>query len=64
MNITINGNVLTIKSNKLISCLQDFGATPPYAVAINGEFIPQSQHGNYVLNKGDNIELLSPIQGG
>ncbi|ASM51186.1 sulfur carrier protein [Pseudoalteromonas espejiana DSM 9414] len=64
MNITINGELLTIKSAALVEILQNFGAQPPYAVAINGEFIPQSQHGNYVLNEGDSVELLSPIQGG
>jgi len=31
---------------------------------VNGEFIPQSRHSNYVLNEGDSVELLSPIQGG
>ncbi|MBH0057818.1 sulfur carrier protein ThiS [Pseudoalteromonas sp. SWXJZ94C] len=64
MNITINGELLNVNSKALVEVLQSFGAVAPFAVAVNGEFIPQSQHGNYVLNKGDNIELLSPIQGG
>ena len=64
MNITINGELIAISSNKLINCLQDFGGVAPFAVAINGEFIPQSQHGDYQLTEGDSIELLSPIQGG
>ena len=64
MNITINGELLTIKSAALVEVLQKFGAQPPYAVAINGEFIPQSLHGNTVIKEGDSIELLSPIQGG
>jgi sulfur carrier protein len=64
MNITINGELITISNNKLISCLQEFGAVAPFAVAINAEFIPQSQHGDYQLSEGDSIELLSPIQGG
>jgi len=64
MNITINGEQLTIKSAALVEVLQNFGATLPYAVAINGEFIPQSLHGNTIINEGDSVELLSPIQGG
>jgi len=64
MTITINGEQLTIKSAVLVEVLQNFGAKPPFAVAINGEFIPQSLHGNTTINEGDSIELLSPIQGG
>jgi sulfur carrier protein len=64
MNITINDELIAISSDKLTRCLQDFGAVAPFAVAINGEFIPQSQHSDYMLNEGDSIELLSPIQGG
>ncbi|MEJ2911205.1 sulfur carrier protein ThiS [Pseudoalteromonas sp. C12FD-1] len=64
MTITINGERLTIKSAKLVEILQNFGAKPPFAVAINGEFIPQSLHASTTINEGDSIELLSPIQGG
>ena len=64
MTITINGERLTIKSAKLVEILQNFGAKPPFAVAMNGEFIPQSLHASTTINEGDSIELLSPIQGG
>lgn len=64
MNITINGELLTIKGASLVEVLQSFGAKPPFAVAINGEFIPQSLHDSTNINDGDSIELLSPIQGG
>ena len=64
MTITINGERLTIKSAELVEILQNFGAKPPFAVAINGEFIPQSLHASTTINEGDSIELLSPIQGG
>ncbi|BED88029.1 thiamine biosynthesis protein ThiS [Pseudoalteromonas sp. MM1] len=64
MTITINGERLTIKSAKLVEILQNFGAKTPFAVAINGEFIPQSLHASTTINEGDSIELLSPIQGG
>tara|TARA_B100001063_G_C16595718_1_gene467993 strand:- start:325 stop:519 length:195 start_codon:yes stop_codon:yes gene_type:complete len=64
MTITINGELLTIKSTMLVDVLQNFGAKPPFAVALNGEFIPQSLHASTTINEGDSIELLSPIQGG
>ena len=64
MTITINGELLTIKSAALVDVLQNFGAKAPFAVALNGEFIPQSLHASTTINEGDSIELLSPIQGG
>ncbi|ETJ49540.1 sulfur carrier protein ThiS [Pseudoalteromonas agarivorans] len=64
MTITINGELLTIKSSMLVDVLQNFGVKPPFAVALNGEFIPQSLHASTTINEGDSIELLSPIQGG
>jgi sulfur carrier protein len=64
MNITINGEHLNVDNQSLLKILQNFGAVVPYAVAINGEFISQSQHDSCIINEGDSIELLSPIQGG
>ena len=34
------------------------------AVEINGEIIPRSQHGQYVLQTGDRIEIVHAIGGG
>ncbi|WP_372762899.1 sulfur carrier protein ThiS [Pseudoalteromonas sp.] len=64
MKITINGQLVNMHSNKLIECLMEFGATAPFAVAVNGEFLPQSMHSDYLLSEGDSLDLLSPIQGG
>ncbi|MCO7223868.1 sulfur carrier protein ThiS [Pleionea sp. CnH1-48] len=35
-----------------------------YAIAINEEFIPESQYDSIELSNGDRIELLVPMQGG
>ncbi|MEM9487619.1 MAG: sulfur carrier protein ThiS [Myxococcota bacterium] len=44
-------------------CALDFerGAV---AVAVNGVFVPRSQHATHVLRDGDALELLAPMQGG
>jgi sulfur carrier protein len=34
------------------------------AVVINQQFIPRDRHASTVLKEGDNIELISPMQGG
>ncbi len=35
-----------------------------FAVAINKTFIPKSRYANTLLQEGDHIEVLSPMQGG
>ena len=64
MKITLNGELLDLTSHALLEILKEYGAVAPYAVAVNGVFIPKSQHNGFVINEGDSIELLSPIQGG
>lgn len=34
------------------------------AVEINGEIVPASQHADYQLSNGDNIEIVGAIGGG
>jgi len=65
MNILINGQSVTVSDDtSLTQALNQFGASPPFAVAVNGDFVPRSQCDAKILNDGDSIELLSPIQGG
>jgi len=35
-----------------------------FAIALNENFIPQSQYANTLLQAGDRVELLIPMQGG
>jgi sulfur carrier protein len=39
-------------------------AKPPYAVAINYEFVPKSKHANEILREGDEMEVIAPVTGG
>lgn len=65
MKITINGQLFELASNNtLTGALQEFGAKEPYAVALNGQFVPRDLCHQTAVKQGDNIELLSPIQGG
>jgi len=42
------------------------GATTPrgIAVAVNGQVIPRSQHGNTELTEGARVEIVTAVQGG
>ena len=37
---------------------------PPFAAAVNLQFVPRTQYASRVLQDQDHIELISPITGG
>lgn len=37
---------------------------PPFAAAVNLQFVPKHQYATHALHDGDTIELISPITGG
>ena len=38
--------------------------TPPFAAAVNTQFVPKTLYHQTLLNDNDKIELISPITGG
>ena len=46
----------------LLSHLKIVG--PHFAVAVNQEFVRRAQYQDLVLKNGDEIEIVSPMQGG
>lgn len=37
---------------------------PPFAAAVNMQFVPQKKYASHALQAGDNIELIVPVTGG
>jgi sulfur carrier protein len=37
---------------------------PPFAAAVNLQFVPRNQYGQHALHDQDRVELISPITGG
>lgn len=66
MQIQVNGDTHTLDAGstllQLIQLLELEGKR--IAVEINEEIVPRSEHGNTVLNEGDNIEIVHAIGGG
>lgn len=54
----------TDNGKSLYKIVERFGAMPPFALAVNGQFVPKSQHAHYQINEHDVIDILSPVQGG
>jgi sulfur carrier protein len=39
-------------------------ATPPFAVAVNLQFVPKTQYAQTLIKAGDHIDIIAPITGG
>lgn len=65
MRIIVNQVEYELPSQSLVSdALALIDAKPPYAVAVNLNFVPKTKHAEYVLNEDDQIEVIAPVTGG
>lgn len=66
MKVTLNGQDLTLNGQTSIhSLLEKEGyADKLVAVAVNGTFVPKSEHNQHTVNENDTIEIVAPMQGG
>ena len=50
------------------ACLSDAiaaaGVKPPFAAAVNLQFVPKKNYASHILQTGDKIELIVPVTGG
>jgi sulfur carrier protein len=54
-----------LPSQSMISdVLSLIDARPPYAVAVNLNFVPKTQHSEFLLNENDQVEVIAPVTGG
>ena len=65
MDIHINQKPITLPEGATVAdALAAFGARPPFAVALNGDFVARAQHGASALQAGDRLDVVSPVAGG
>ena len=65
MRIIVNQVEYDLPSQSLVSdALALIDAKPPYAVAVNLNFVPKTKHGEFILNENDQIEIIAPVTGG
>ncbi|MCC6864692.1 MAG: sulfur carrier protein ThiS [Ignavibacteria bacterium] len=68
MNIKLNGEILFLENNILISdfITAKFNEKEPkgIAVALNNMIIPKCRWGETLLNENDNVEIVHAVQGG
>jgi len=65
MRIIANQIPRELPSNSRITdLLAMIEARPPYAVAVNLQFVPKTRHAEYVLQENDQVEIIAPVTGG
>lgn len=65
MRITVNEVEYELPSHSMIAdALMLINAKPPFAVAVNMNFVPKSQYALHTLNENDQIEVIAPVTGG
>ncbi len=51
-------------TSTLADALAVANAQPPFAAAVNLQFVPKTQYAATPLKAGDQIEIIAPITGG
>ncbi len=65
MRIIANQIARELPSNSRITdLLAMIEARPPYAVAVNLQFVPKTRHAEYILHENDQVEIIAPVTGG
>jgi sulfur carrier protein len=65
MNILINDKPFTLPDGATLpDALAALEAVPPFAVAVNREFVPRSAYAARALQPDDRIEVIRPVTGG
>jgi sulfur carrier protein len=65
MQVLINHLPFELPQDASLSlAIERFGITPPFAAAVNLQFVPKNEYLETQLKEHDEIELISPITGG
>jgi sulfur carrier protein len=51
-------------NSRVTDLLAMIEAKPPYAVAVNLQFVPKTRHAEYILQDNDQVEIIAPVTGG
>ncbi|MNK83682.1 sulfur carrier protein ThiS [compost metagenome] len=65
MEIMLNGKLLHLpEAATLADAVTAAAIAPPFAAAVNGQFVPRTTHAATPLAAGDHIDLVQPVTGG
>lgn len=65
MRILANQIPRELPSNsRLTDLLAMIEVRPPFAIAVNLQFVPKTRHADYILQDNDEVEIIAPVTGG
>ena len=65
MQVLVNNQEFElIEPHTVANTVELFGASGPFAVALNGQFVTKESYSTTKISVNDKIDILSPIQGG
>lgn len=65
MRVIVNQIPYDLPQQSMVSeVLTLIDAQPPYAVAVNLQFVPKTQYTEFVLHENDQVEVIAPVTGG
>ncbi len=65
MKILLNGRPLELsEAATLADAVTAAAIAPPFAAAVNGQFVPRAAHAATPLKADDQIDLVQPVTGG
>ena len=65
IQVRINQTTHTLPQGAtLADAVTAVGIQPPFAAAVNLQFVPRGQYAQHALGNQDQIELIAPITGG
>lgn len=65
MNISINQIPHELPDGATVAdAVAAIAARPPFAVAVNTTFVPNTRYAQHALAAGDRVEIISPVTGG
>ena len=65
MNVTINHQAHELPGGAtLAEAIARLQPAPPFAAAVNLQFVPRGAYATHTLRDGDRIEIIAPVTGG
>ncbi|MBS0609232.1 MAG: sulfur carrier protein ThiS [Proteobacteria bacterium] len=65
MNILINQESIELPDGASVAdAVAHLAPTPPFAVAVNLQFVPRATYTAHMLQAGDSVEIIAPVTGG
>lgn len=65
MNVFINQTTVALPEGATVAdAVAHLAPQPPFAVAVNLQFVPNARYAVHTLQPGDQIEIIAPVTGG